>query len=219
MLWCRGDQVKNTVLLLLLWPITALGYYGLALSMSSLGLTMSMSCFQWIHYFFLSNIHSHFTTAALIKNDPGPNAFLSNALGALVEIPPYFLLVLLLDPWGRLQILLSKQNNDSSPIPDALSLWFAFWWRLFPVLEQPRVLKAQSVKRHLPLSVRFSPFKKLWIRYSQNIQNLCCFAGKLFAAANFALVYIVTAELFPTYIRTTAIGRSRLISFRNPFLV
>ena len=44
-------------------------------------------------------------------------------------------------------------------------------------------------------------------------------AGKLFAAANFALVYIVTAELFPTYIRTTAIGRSRLISFRNPFLV
>ena len=36
-----GDhQVKNTVLLLLLWPITALGYYGLALSMSSLGATM-----------------------------------------------------------------------------------------------------------------------------------------------------------------------------------
>ena len=63
------------------------------------------------------------------------------------------------------------------------------------------------------------PFKKLRIRYSQNVQKLCFFAGKLFAAANFALVYIVTAELFPTYIRTTAIGRSRLISFRNPFLV
>ena len=152
-----------------------------------------------------------------MKNDIGPNAFLSNALGALVEIPPYFLLVLLLDPWGRWQILLSKQNNDSSPIPDALSLWFASWWRLFPVLEQPRVLKAQSVKRHLPLSVRFSPFKNIWIWYSQNIQKKN--AGKLFAAANFALVYIVTAELFPTYIRTTAIGRSRLISFRNPFLV
>ena len=29
--------MKNTLLLLLLWPITALGYYGLALSMSSLG--------------------------------------------------------------------------------------------------------------------------------------------------------------------------------------
>ena len=52
------------------------------------------------------------------------------------------------------------------------------------------------------------------------IFKICVFfAGKLFAAANFALVYIVTAELFPTYIRTTAIGRSRLISFRNPFLV
>ena len=152
-----------------------------------------------------------------MKNDIGPNAFLSNALGALVEIPPYFLLVLLLDPWGRWQILLSKQNNDSSPIPDALSLWFAFSWRLFPVLEQPQVLKAQWVKRHLPLSVRFSPFKNIWIWYSQNIQKKN--AGKLFAAANFALVYIVTAELFPTYIRTTAIGRSRLISFRNPFLV
>ena len=117
-------------------------------------------------------------------------------------------------------LLHSKQNNDSSPTPDALCSWFAFWWRLFPVLEQLQVLKAQSVKRHLPLSVRFFPFKKLWIWYSQNIQNLCVFfAGKLFAAANFALVYIVTAELFPTYIRTTAIGRSRLISFRNPFLV
>ena len=30
-------QMKNTLLLLLLWPITALGYYGLALSMSSIG--------------------------------------------------------------------------------------------------------------------------------------------------------------------------------------
>ena len=31
----------------------------------------------------------------------GPNAFISNALGAAVEIPPYLVLVLLLDPWGR----------------------------------------------------------------------------------------------------------------------
>merc|ERR1712179_202740 len=31
----------------------------------------------------------------------GSNAFLSNALGALVEVPPYFVLVPLLDPWGR----------------------------------------------------------------------------------------------------------------------
>ena len=30
-------QMKNTLLLLLLWPITALGYYGLALSMSPIG--------------------------------------------------------------------------------------------------------------------------------------------------------------------------------------
>ena len=52
------------------------------------------------------------------------------------------------------------------------------------------------------------------------IFKICVFfAGKLFAAANFALVYIVTAELFPTYIRTTAIGRSRLISLRNRVLV
>ena len=40
-------------------------------------------------------------------------------------------------------LLRSKQNNGSFPTPDALSLWFAFSWRLFPVLEQPQVLKAQ----------------------------------------------------------------------------
>ena len=55
--------------------------------------------------------------------------------------------------------------------------------------------------------------------FSKYSKSVLFFAGKLFAAANFALVYIVTAELFPTYIRTTAIGRSRLISFRNLVLV
>lgn len=33
----KRPQLTNTVLLLCLWPITALGYYGLALSMSALG--------------------------------------------------------------------------------------------------------------------------------------------------------------------------------------
>ena len=43
--------------------------------------------------------------------------------------------------------------------------------------------------------------------------------GKLFAAANFALVYIITAELFPTYIRTTAIGGTSLaMLFMNAFI-
>ena len=44
-------QVTNTLLLLFLWPITALGYYGLALSMSSLGNSCTLpsigsSCMQ-----------------------------------------------------------------------------------------------------------------------------------------------------------------------------
>ena len=57
------------------------------------------------------------------------------------------------------------------------------------------------------------PFQKALDPIFSKIFKTCVFfAGKLFAAANFALVYIVTAELFPTYIRTTAIGRSRVIS-------
>jgi len=43
-------------------------------------------------------------------------------------------------------------------------------------------------------------------------QTAFALIGKLFAAANFALVYIITAELFPTYIRTTAIGLCSLFA-------
>ena len=39
----RLPQLRRTLLLLLLWPVTALGYYGLALSMSDLGSSAFLS--------------------------------------------------------------------------------------------------------------------------------------------------------------------------------
>ena len=86
---------------------------------------------------------------------------MSNALGALVEIPPYFLLVLLLDPWGRSQKLLllvpvkdfKNLSTLSSSKPDDLCLWFASCWLLSPVLRQLQAPKAPPLKQHLLSSV------------------------------------------------------------------
>ena len=64
-------QIVLTVSLMILWPVTAMGYYGISLSMS----------------------------------DIAGNAFWSNALSALMEIPSYILLVLLMDKIGRRPLL------------------------------------------------------------------------------------------------------------------
>ena len=131
----RKPQIFQTVLLMLLWPITAIGYYGIALSMSAIG----------------------------------DNAFLSNALAALIEIPSYFFLVLMMDVWGRRPLF------TISMLLNALSCFGAAftnsgWKTTFALL------------------------------------------GKLFASTSFSLVYIFTAELYPTQVRTTAIGNHNLDS-------
>jgi len=122
-------QVTQTLLLMFLWPITAIGYYGIALSMSAIG----------------------------------NNAFVSNALAALIELPAYPALVLMMDVWGRRPLF-------------TLSLLFN------------------------ALSCFGAAFTDLGVK--------TCFAllGKLFASSSFALVYIFTAELYPTQVRTTALG-------------
>ena len=83
----QRPQVVLTASLLVLWPVTAIGYYGISLSMSSLG----------------------------------DNAFLNNALAALIEIPSYIFLVLVVDRLGRKPVLIFCQvclttfkfNSDS----------------------------------------------------------------------------------------------------------
>ena len=122
-------QLFQTILLILLWPITAIGYYGIALSMSAIG----------------------------------DNAFLSNALAALIEIPSYFFLVLMMDVWGRrplftLSMLLNALSCFGAAFTDA------------------------------------------------GLKTTFALLGKLFASTSFALVYILTAELYPTQVRNTAIG-------------
>ena len=129
-------QVILTVTLLLLWPITAMGYYGITLSMS----------------------------------DIGNNAFTSNAMAALLEIPAYFILVALMDKTGRKPLLV-------------LSLLFT------------------SI---FCFGAAFSDLEALKTTFA--------LLGKLFSAACFSLVYIVTAELYPTSVRTTAIGTCSLMA-------
>ena len=127
-LFCK-PQLTQTILLMLLWPITAIGYYGIALSMSAIG------------------------------ND----AFLSNALAALIEIPSYFFLVLMMDVWGRRPLF------TISMLFNALSCFGAAFT-------------------------------------DAGFKTTFALLGKLFASTSFSLVYIFTAELYPTQVRTTAIG-------------
>ena len=129
-------QVILTVTLMLLWPITAMGYYGITLSMS----------------------------------DIGNNAFTSNAMAAILEIPAYFILVALMDKTGRKPLLV-------------FSLLFT------------------------SLSCFGAAFADI-----EALKTTFALLGKLFSASCFSLVYIVTAELYPTSVRTTAIGTCSLMA-------
>ena len=126
----QRPQIMLTITLMLLWPITAMGYYGITLSMSGIG----------------------------------GNAFWSNALAALLEIPSYFLLVSLMDKTGRRPLLvLSLLLTSLTCLGAALAT-------------------------------------------NEAIKTTFALLGKLFSASCFSLVYIMTAELFPTSVRTSAIG-------------
>ena len=129
-------QVILTVTLMLLWPITAMGYYGITLSMS----------------------------------DIGNNAFTSNAMAALLEIPAYFILVALMDKTGRKPLLVF------SLLLTSISCFGAA------------------------------------LAHIEALKTTFALLGKLFSASCFSLVYIVTAELYPTSVRTTAIGTCSLMA-------
>ena len=129
-------QVILTVTLMLLWPITAMGYYGITLSMS----------------------------------DIGNNAFTSNAMAALLEIPAYFILVALMDKTGRKPLLVF------SLLLTSISCFGAA------------------------------------LTHIEALKTTFALLGKLFSASCFSLVYIVTAELYPTSVRTTAIGTCSLMA-------
>ena len=129
-------QVILTVTLMLLWPITAMGYYGITLSMS----------------------------------DIGNNAFTSNAMAALLEIPAYFILVALMDKTGRKPLLVF------SLLLTSISCFGAA------------------------------------LAHIEALKTTFALLGKLFSASCFSLVYIVTAELYPTRVRTTAIGNCSLMA-------
>ena len=127
----RRPQVVLTVSLMVLWPVTAIGYYGISLSMSSLG----------------------------------DNAFLNNALAALIEIPSYIILTVLMDWTGRRPLFV-------------LSL----------LLTGLSCLGA-GLASSLP-----------------GLQTTFALLGKLCSSASFSLTYVVTAELMPTSVRTSALG-------------
>ena len=111
------------------------------------------------------------------------------------------------NPTSRVRFLKQIQNLK----PGALCLWFASSWLLSPVLPRPQPPKGPALKQHLLSSVLFSVYFGTQLYFFwKTFELLSNSPGKLFAAANFALVYIITAELFPTYIRTTAIGGTSL---------
>jgi len=94
----------------------------------------------------------------------GGNIFVSFILGALVEIPGYFLCTFTIDIMGR------------KP--------FFFWCFMISGVAciVSGLLETGPLRTGLAL------------------------AGKMFAAGNFSVIYMYTAELYPTVIRNTAIG-------------
>ena len=124
-------QLVLTASLLVLWPVTAIGYYGISLSMSSLG----------------------------------ASAFLNNALAALIEIPSYVILTALMDVTGRRPLF------------------------VFSLLLTGLTCLGAGLAASLP-----------------PLQTTFALLGKLCSSASFSLTYVITAELFPTSLRTSALG-------------
>ena len=127
----KRPQVVLMVSLMVLWPITAIGYYGISLSMSSLG----------------------------------DNAFLNNALAALIEIPSYVILTVLMDLTGRRPLF------------------------VFSLLLTGLTCLGAGLTGPIP-----------------PLQTTFALLGKLCSSASFSLTYVITAELMPTSLRTSAIG-------------
>ena len=90
--------MKNTLLLLLLWPITALGYYGLALSMSSLGAfiflvhLLPLAIIFLVHSFF-GSIYCHWLLFSWCRFFFGlslPSAIMALLSPCLLLVPTFF---------------------------------------------------------------------------------------------------------------------------------
>ena len=127
----ESPQLLVTLSLLVLWPVTAIGYYGISLSMSSIG----------------------------------ESAFLNNALAALIEIPSYVILTALMDLTGRRPLF------------------------VFSLLFTGLTCLGAGLSASLP-----------------PLQTTFALLGKLCSSASFSLTYIMTAEIIPTSLRTSALG-------------
>ena len=153
--------------------------------------------FQW---FSVTMCYYGLSFAATdLLGDPYTNALLSYA----IEIPGYVFCIIVMDRWGRRPILsfcqilsgISCIGKFFFPFPKILGILI-----MIQVLEN--FLTEKNTNLFIGAGLMFlddSPEGAIF-------QTFLSLLGKFNAAACFAIVYVYTAELFPTVIRNTAVG-------------
>lgn len=119
----------------------------------------------------------------------GSDIFVSFILTALIEIPSYIFCVFVMDYWGRKPIFVSALFlTGAAAIPAAF-------------------MDEGTTRTTLALvGTTFSKKRRL------NFPPILNFLGKFGASASFSIVYLYTAELYPTVVRSTAVGMCSMMA-------
>lgn len=129
------------------------------------------------------------------------NTFLNTLLGVLIEAPGYLLAMLTMDRFGRKPILVLCQ------ILSGLACIGAGVVSSYSLLIQDSLTSLDDAE------------KDNFIDYL--LLSLSC-VGKLGSSAAFSLIYLYTAEMFPTEVRTKALGTCSMVarvgSFISPYI-
>ena len=113
----------------------------------------------------------------------GSNIFVSFILTALIEIPSYIFCTLVMDHWGRKPIFVSALFlTGATAVPAGF-------------LADDNVVRTVLALAGIMTNHSY-----------QGQKTKTRFSGKFGAAASFSIVYLYTAELYPTVVRSTAVG-------------
>ena len=127
------------------------------------------------------------------------NTFINTILGVIIEAPGYLLAMLTMDRFGRKPILVICQ-----------------------IVSGISCIAAGLVFSNLDSIVTSLPSDWDGEKFADYLMLFLSCVGKLGSSAAFSLIYLYTAEMFPTEVRTKALGTCSMVarvgSFISPYI-